>query len=143
MIDLRLGAVPHPAEEHFWPRKQTCTMLNEPSPISEHPPCPTLGGFATNPTLMRQAGIADYEYSARDILGTIPARPVSFGVFAAVAPEIERQARKTFARGSNEYMTIPIGGRSAKVALVRRDLHNCSLDTAEKFHQDAKSGFAL
>ena len=35
-------------------------------------------GFTTNPTLMRKAGVSDYEAFARKVLGTIPDRPVSF-----------------------------------------------------------------
>ena len=39
-------------------------------------------GFTTNPTLMRKAGIEDYESFARGILGVISDRPISFEVFA-------------------------------------------------------------
>ena len=38
---------------------------------------PHIQGFTTNPTLMRAAGIVDYEAFARDILQAIPDRPVS------------------------------------------------------------------
>ena len=38
---------------------------------------PLIKGFTTNPTLMRNAGIADYEAFARDILKAIPDRPIS------------------------------------------------------------------
>ena len=33
---------------------------------------PLISGFTTNPTLMRKAGIADYEAFAREILSLIP-----------------------------------------------------------------------
>ena len=39
---------------------------------------PRIQGFTTNPTLMRKAGVTDYEEFARDILESIPDRPVSF-----------------------------------------------------------------
>ena len=39
-------------------------------------------GFTTNPTLMRKAGIEDYESFARGILEVISDRPISFEVFA-------------------------------------------------------------
>ena len=35
-------------------------------------PTRSIKGFTTNPTLMRKAGIADYEAFARDILAAIP-----------------------------------------------------------------------
>ena len=43
---------------------------------------PLIKGFTTNPSLMRKAGVTDYEAFARKILGTITDRPVSFEVFA-------------------------------------------------------------
>ena len=38
---------------------------------------PLIQGFTTNPTLMRQAGISDYEAFARDILAEVPDRSFS------------------------------------------------------------------
>ena len=43
---------------------------------------PLVKGFTTNPTLMRQAGVTDYEAFARDILAVITDRPISFEVFS-------------------------------------------------------------
>ena len=43
---------------------------------------PAVKGFTTNPTLMRKAGVVDYEAAAKDILAAIPDRPISFEVFA-------------------------------------------------------------
>src|SRR5262249_41384242 len=43
---------------------------------------PYIKGFTTNPTLMRKAGVNDYEGFAREILQEIPDRPISFEVFA-------------------------------------------------------------
>ena len=43
---------------------------------------PLIKGFTTNPTLMRKAGVTDYEAFAREVLGSDPDRPVSFEVFA-------------------------------------------------------------
>ena len=43
---------------------------------------PSIKGFTTNPTLMRKAGIGDYEAFAREVLAAIPDRPISFEVFA-------------------------------------------------------------
>src|SRR5580704_8414730 len=69
---------------------------------------PTIQGFTTNPTLMRKAGIGDYEAFARDILEAIPDRPISFEVFADDCSEMERQARKISSWGSNVYVKIPV-----------------------------------
>ena len=54
---------------------------------------PLIAGFTTNPTLMRKAGITDFESFARDILSEIPDRPISFEVFSDDFAEMERQAR--------------------------------------------------
>ena len=43
---------------------------------------PRIAGFTTNPTLMRKAGIIDYEAFAKSVLERIPNRPISFEVFA-------------------------------------------------------------
>jgi len=69
---------------------------------------PLIQGFTTNPTLMRQVGIADYEAFARDILAEIPDRPFSLEVFSDDFGEMGRQARKLAALGSNVYVKIPI-----------------------------------
>jgi len=55
---------------------------------------PLIQGFTTNPTLMRQVGIADYEAFAREILAEIPDRPFSLEVFSDDFDEMGRQARK-------------------------------------------------
>ena len=43
---------------------------------------PLIEGFTTDPTLMRAAGIDDYESFAIDLVGLIPDRPISFEVFS-------------------------------------------------------------
>jgi len=69
---------------------------------------PYIKGFTTNPTLMRKAGVKDYERFAREILEQISNRPISFEVFADEEPEMERQARKIARWGSNVYVKIPV-----------------------------------
>jgi len=69
---------------------------------------PAIKGFTTNPTLMRKAGISDYEAFAKDILGTIADRPISFEVFSDELAEMERQALKIAAWGDNVYVKIPV-----------------------------------
>jgi transaldolase len=69
---------------------------------------PLIAGFTTNPTLMRKAGISDFEAFARDILESIPDRPISFEVFSDDFAEMERQARSIAAWGPNVYVKIPV-----------------------------------
>ncbi|MGD0268681.1 MAG: transaldolase [Candidatus Sulfotelmatobacter sp.] len=83
---------------------------------------PYIKGFTTNPTLMRKAGITDYERFALDILQHIPDRPISFEVFADDEPEMERQARKIARWPGNVYVKIPVTNtrREPMYDLIRR-----------------------
>jgi transaldolase len=69
---------------------------------------PYIKGFTTNPTLMRKAGITDYETFAKAILKEVPDRPFSFEVFADEMSEMERQAMIISQWGANVYVKIPI-----------------------------------
>lgn len=69
---------------------------------------PLIQGLTTNPTLMRKAGIKDYEAFARDILQTVTAKPISFEVFSDDFPEMKRQALKIASWQKNVYVKIPI-----------------------------------
>ena len=69
---------------------------------------PYIRGFTTNPTLMKKAGITDYEAFAHDILRSIPDRPISFEVFADEFDEMERQALKIKTWGENVFVKIPV-----------------------------------
>jgi transaldolase len=77
-------------------------------------------GFTTNPTLMRRAGIANYESFARDILSAIPDRPISFEVIADDFTEMERQARRITTWGRLVSVKIPITNtkRESSVPLI-------------------------
>lgn len=69
---------------------------------------PVVQGMTTNPTLMKKAGITDYEAFAKDILGTITDKPISFEVFSDEFSEMHRQALKISRWGKNVYVKIPI-----------------------------------
>ena len=69
---------------------------------------PLIKGFTTNPTLMRKAGITDYEAFARKLLAAIPDRPVSLEVFADDFDEMERQAKVIASWGKNVNVKIPV-----------------------------------
>ena len=55
---------------------------------------PAIKGFTTNPTLMRAAGVRDYEGFAREALDLVRDRPFSFEVFADDAGEMRGQVVK-------------------------------------------------
>src|ERR1700681_1036564 len=69
---------------------------------------PHVKGFTTNPTLMRKAGITDYEAFARDVLAAIPTYPISFEVFADDNAEMLRQAKIIATWGESVYVKIPV-----------------------------------
>ena len=69
---------------------------------------PLIKGFTTNPTLMRNAKVADYRAFAIDVISIVPDRPVSFEVFSDDFPVMERQALEIASWGENVYAKIPI-----------------------------------
>jgi transaldolase len=69
---------------------------------------PLIKGFTTNPSLMRKAGISDYEEFARRLLAAVPDRPISFEVFADTPREMVRQARVIASWGGNVNVKIPV-----------------------------------
>jgi transaldolase len=86
---------------------------------------PAVKGFTTNPTLMRKAGVVDYEAAAKDILAAIPDRPISFEVFADEFSEMERQARRITTWGKHVSVKIPITNtrQESAIPLVRKLSH--------------------
>jgi len=69
---------------------------------------PYIKGLTTNPTLMKNAGITDYEKFAREVLETVTDKPISFEVFSDDFSEMHRQALKIAAWGRNVYVKIPV-----------------------------------
>ena len=69
---------------------------------------PMIKGFTTNPTLMRKAGVQDYEAFAREVLAAIPDRPISFEVFADEFDVMERQAIEIASWGKSVNVKIPV-----------------------------------
>ncbi len=65
-------------------------------------------GFTTNPTLMRKAGVADYEAFARSALEAIPDMPISFEVFSDDFDSMEKEAKKISTWGNNVFIKVPI-----------------------------------
>jgi transaldolase len=77
---------------------------------------PQVKGFTTNPTLMRKAGITDYEAFAREAIAAIPDLPISFEVFSDDFATMEREARKIASWGGNTYVKIPVTNTKAESA---------------------------
>ena len=69
---------------------------------------PAVSGYTTNPTLMRKAGVTNYEEWARSVSEEFPAMPISFEVIADTYNEMNRQARKISSWGENIYVKIPV-----------------------------------
>ena len=65
-------------------------------------------GLTTNPTLMKKAGITDYESFAKDILKTVKDKPLSLEVFSDDIQDMKRQALKIAEWGENVYVKIPV-----------------------------------
>lgn len=79
-------------------------------------------GLTTNPTLMRKAGVTDYEAFAKDVLKVIPDKPISFEVFSDDFQEMERQAIQIAGWADNVYVKIPVTNTKREPAydLVQR-----------------------
>jgi transaldolase len=69
---------------------------------------PLIQGLTTNPTLMRKAGVTDFELFARDVLANITTKPLSLEVFSDDFPEMKRQGIKINSWAPNVYVKIPI-----------------------------------
>jgi transaldolase len=86
---------------------------------------PVITGMTTNPTLMRKAGVPDYEQFAADVLKHIRNLPVSFEVFADDEATMESQAKHIASWAKNVYVKIPITNtkREPMYDLIRRLSH--------------------
>lgn len=65
-------------------------------------------GFTTNPTLMKAAGVSDYETFAKECVTAFPNHSISFEVIADDIETMRRQAYKLSAYGPNVYVKIPV-----------------------------------
>jgi len=69
---------------------------------------PYVKGLTTNPSLMKKAGVKNYEAFAKDILQTVTAKPISLEVFTDDVADMKRQALMITSWGKNVYTKIPI-----------------------------------
>jgi len=106
-----------------------------------------ISGFTTNPTLMRKAGISDFEGFARDILQNIRDRPISVEVFADDFVEMDKQARRITQWGDNVYVKVPVTNTKGETAnpLIQRlsadgvKLNVTAMMTTEQVRATAKA----
>jgi len=86
---------------------------------------PWVAGLTTNPTLMRKAGVTNYERFAREVLERIPHLPVSFEVFSDEFGQMRRQAEMIASWGSNVYVKVPVTNtKGDSSSLLIRSLSN-------------------
>jgi transaldolase len=78
---------------------------------------PYIKGLTTNPSLMKKAGIKDYEAFAKDILQHVTAKPISLEVFTDDITDMKRQALKITAWAPNVYTKIPISNSKGESTL--------------------------
>jgi len=81
-----------------------------------------VSGFTTNPTLMKKAGVTDYEAFAREIAREITDLPLSFEVFSDDFETMEKEARKIGSWGDNIFIKIPITNTKGEstVGLIKK-----------------------
>jgi transaldolase len=106
---------------------------------------PLIQGFTTNPTLMRKAGVNDYETFARRVLAAITDRPVSFEVFADDFPSMAEQARAIATWGPNVNVKIPVSttkGQSSNELIRALSSEGITLNITAIFTLDQVRGVA-
>lgn len=69
---------------------------------------PYIRGYTTNPTLMKKAGVTNYEGFIRELLPIVNGRPLSLEVISDDFTEMRKQAIKLSGFGENVYVKIPI-----------------------------------
>jgi transaldolase len=67
-----------------------------------------IAGFTTNPSLLKKAGVKDYEAYGRDLVAAVPDRHISFEVISDDIAEMVAQARVIAAWGANVYCKLPV-----------------------------------
>jgi transaldolase len=67
-----------------------------------------IAGFTTNPSLLKKAGVSDYEAYARELVAAVPDRHISFEVISDDIPEMVAQARLITTWGRNVYVKLPV-----------------------------------
>ena len=67
-----------------------------------------VAGFTTNQSLLKKAGVKDYESYARELVGVVPDRHISFEVISDDIEEMVAQARLITTWGKNVHVKLPV-----------------------------------
>lgn len=67
-----------------------------------------IAGFTTNPSLLKKAGVKDYESYARELVAAVPDKHISFEVISDDIDEMIVEARLIATWGKNVYAKLPI-----------------------------------
>ncbi len=67
-----------------------------------------IAGFTTNPSLLKKAGVKDYEAYGRELVTAVPDRHISFEVFSDDITEMVAQGRVIAGWGKNVYVKLPV-----------------------------------
>lgn len=107
---------------------------------------PWIAGFTTNPSLLKKAGVSDYEAYARDVVAAVPDRHISFEVFSDDIPEMMAQARVIRSWGKNVFVKLPVTNTKGEplydaVRTLTREGTNINF-TAIFTAEQVKEGFA-
>ncbi len=105
-------------------------------------------GFTTNPSLLKKAGVADYEAYARDLVAAVPDRHISFEVFSDDVPEMVAQARVIASWGKNVFVKLPVSNTRGEplfeaVRALSRDGVNVNMTAIFTADQVARAVDAL
>lgn len=76
-----------------------------------------VAGFTSNPTLMKKAGVTEYETFAKEVLKVVKDKPVAFEVLSDDFKEMHRQALRIASWGENVNVKIPITNTKGESSL--------------------------
>jgi transaldolase len=117
------------------------------SQIVEMAKQPWIAGFTTNPSLLKKAGVRDYEAFARDLVAAVPDRHISFEVFSDDIPEMLAQGRVIASWGKNVHVKLPVTTTRGEplydtVRTLSRDgvkINVTAIFTSEQVHRAAEA----
>ena len=67
-----------------------------------------IAGFTTNPSLLKKAGVKDYEAYARELVAAVPDKHISFEVISDDIEQMMAEASLITKWGRNVYVKLPI-----------------------------------
>jgi transaldolase len=67
-----------------------------------------IAGFTTNPSLLKKAGVKDYETYARELVAAVPDKHISFEVISDDIDSMIAEARLITTWGKNVYVKLPV-----------------------------------